>query len=449
MALVGASVALAGAAPAASAHPMWLDYSAHFPAPPSMTACETTPPFDAPCYSPLQLRQAYDMNPLYAAGLTGAGRTIVLVNPYGSPTLAQDLHTFDAAYGLPDPPSLRIVTPAGPVPTFDPTDPNQAGSAVETTIDVEMAHAMAPGANIVVAETPVAETEGLTGFPQIVQAENWVIDHHIGDVISQSFGSPEQDFPNPQAILGLRSAFVNAAANDVSVLAAGSDTGPTDDNLAETDLFTTPVVDWPSSDPLVTSVGGTQLHLDQYGNRTAPDNVWNDTAFLTNIFGSPTPAAGDGGLSSVFSRPGYQNGVSGVVGDQRGIPDVAMSAAVDGAALIYWSFDSSAAGIDPGWNPIGGTSVATPLFAGIVAIADQAAGHDLGLLNPALYAGGDGPGSGLVDITRGNNTVSFVNSDGNTYTVKGWNAVPGYDLASGLGTPDGVRLVAELARSSY
>ena len=119
-----------------------------------------------------------------------------------------------------------------------------------------------------------------------------------------------------------------------------------------------------------------------------------------------------------------------------------MSAAVDGGANVYWSFAGAG---PPGWVPIGGTSEATPEFSGIVAIADQAAGHSLGLINPRLYALGDGFGSGIVDITRGNNTVTFTNSNNVTYTVQGYNAVRGYDLASGLGTADGARLVAELA----
>jgi subtilase family serine protease len=103
---------------------------------------------------------------------------------------------------------------------------------------------------------------------------------------------------------------------------------------------------------------------------------------------------------------------------------------------------------DPLVTSVGGTSEATPMFSGVVAVADQAAGHDLGQLNPTLYAHGGGPFSGLTDITRGNNSVTFPQG-GQTITVNGFNAVPGYDLASGLGTPDGPRLVAELARGRH
>ena len=167
---------------------------------------------------------------------------------------------------------------------------------------------------------------------------------------------------------------------------------------------------------------------------TLPDNVWNETY----LFGSPT--AGSGGPSAVFARPSYQSGVRKIVGLNRGTPDISLSASVNGGALVYMSF----AGLGgPAFYIVGGTSEASPEFAGIVAIADQAAGHDLGMLNPKLYAIGSG-GPGIPDITIGNNTVTFT-QNGHTHTVDGFNAVPGYDMASGLGTVDAANLVSELA----
>jgi subtilase family serine protease len=133
------------------------------------------------------------------------------------------------------------------------------------------------------------------------------------------------------------------------------------------------VADWPATDPLVTAMGGTQLHLDAAGNKLEPDTVWNDTNLLNS------PAASTGGLSTVFSRPAYQNSVSGAVRNWRGVPDISMSAAVDGSAPVF--LDSEAAQGPAGFYLIGGTSEATPEFAGIVAIADQVAGHGLGLIN--------------------------------------------------------------------
>ena len=305
--------------------------------------------------------------------------------------------------------------------------------AQETSLDVEYAHAMAPGANLLLVETPSDETVGRAGFPDIVKAEKYVIQNHLGDVISQSFGAPEQTFPSAASIERLRGAYKMAAQDGVTVLAATGDQGASGVmNAAETEFFTSRVVDWPASDPLVTAVGGTQLHLNASGKRTAPDNVWNDTARLGS------PAAGGGGVSTVFARPAFQSSVASVVGSGRGLPDVALSAAVNGAALVYTSFSGFA-----GYSLIGGTSEATPLFAGIVAIADQAAGHDLGDLNTALY--GLAAGSpGLPDITKGNNTVSFEQG-GQSDKVKGFTAKAGYDVASGLGSVDGADLVAELA----
>jgi subtilase family serine protease len=389
-------------------------------APPTIAQCELT--YGVPCYGPPQLQAAYDMTSLYKAGDEGKGETIVLVDAYGSPTIKSDLAAFDAGFKLPAPPSFKIIQPAGTV-----TGSNSSWAG-ETTLDVEYSHAIAPEANILLVETPVNETIGTAGFPQIVQAEEYVLKHHLGDVISQSFGAAEQTFPSATSIMNLRGAYTLAAKDNVTVLASSGDAGVSSpSNIAGTTYFTKRVVNWPASDPLVTAVGGTQLHLTQAGKRTAPDNVWNDTALLDE------PAAASGGVSSVFARPSYQSSVSSVVGSWRGVPDVALSAAVDGAAIIY----------EGGYQIVGGTSEASPLFAGIVAIADQVAGHDLGDLNPALYTLGSGA-AGLPDITKGNNTVSFTQG-GKSYTVTGYTAVAGYDLASGLGTVDGAELVAELA----
>jgi subtilase family serine protease len=112
---------------------------------------------------------------------------------------------------------------------------------------------MAPGASIVLLETPVAETEGTVGFPQIVAAENYAITHKLGDVISQSFGATELTFPSVQSILNLRSAYFNAKAHHVTVLASSGDTGVTNYYFNGVDLYPYRTVGWPSSDPLVTA----------------------------------------------------------------------------------------------------------------------------------------------------------------------------------------------------
>jgi len=167
--------------------------------PPTTAQCEAD--YGIACYQPFQLQRAYDLAPLFSRGIEGRGETIVIVDAFGSPSIASDLRTFDSDNGLPNPPSFRVITPEGPITTnpsnctsvYSPTGPDLCsdyyGWTDETSLDVEWSHVMAPKANILLAETPVTETEGIYGFPQIVAAENYVINHHLGDVISQSFGA--------------------------------------------------------------------------------------------------------------------------------------------------------------------------------------------------------------------------------------------------------------------
>ena len=441
-----ATVGSANAMAAATVHigPMITSRLAAKAQPPTEAECVEF--FTVPCYDAPQIQKAYDEQPLFAGGITGSGQTIVIVDSFGSPTIQADLATYDAEFGLPAPPSFQVIQPAGAVPPYDPTDANgDVGWAGETTLDVEWAHTIAPGASILLVETPVAETEGIAGFPQILQAEDYVINHHLGGVISQSFGATESTFPLLAPYL-LRGTYVNAAKHGVTVLAATGDAGSTDyQDTAGTILYTRPAVDWPSTDPLVTAVGGTQLQLDATGARTAPDQVWNDT-FNTDLndvfFGNDGPnALGTGGGKSIyFPRPQYQGGVANVVGYQRGVPDISMSGACSGLVDTYQSFG----GEDPGWYVDCGTSESTPLFAGIVALADQVAGHPLGAINPTLYKLLAEHAPGLVDVTTGNNTTAFT-QNGTFYTVPGFSAGPGYDLASGVGTVDAAQFVPELA----
>jgi subtilase family serine protease len=333
------------------------------------------------------------------------------------------------------------------VPAYDPNNSDMVGWAGETTLDVEYAHVIAPGASLLLVETPVSETEGVHGFPQIVKAEEYVIRHHLGDVISQSFSATEQTFPDRAAVQALRGAYQLAALNHVTVLAAAGDSGAADVKLDESTYYPFPVTSWPDSDPLVTAVGGTQLHVTAAGSGFKPGapTVWNDTynraanEFVAGNAG-PNPLAGGGGRSVLFGRPGYQDGVKRVVGGRRGVPDISMSAACNGSVDTYGSYRGAPAG----WSPTCGTSEATPLFAGIVALAAQVAGHPLGPVNPALYRLAAGHARGIVDVTKGNTTVSFTQG-GRRHTVRGFTAARGYDLASGVGTVDGRYFVRELA----
>jgi subtilase family serine protease len=426
--------------------------------PPDTTYCRTK--IHISCYQPAQFQKAYNLAPLFEKGINGAGQTIVIIDSFGSPTIEADLKHFDATFGLPDPPTFTIIQPAGAVPPFptgSPLGPSDvSGWGVETSLDVEYAHTMAPGADILLVETPTSEIEGVTGFPEIVAAENYVIDHHLGSVISQSFGATEETFPSRQSILDLRSAYLNARRHHVTILASSGDQGSTSRLADTTCCFDHQVNSWPSSDPLVTSIGGTQLHLDLQGNRQAPDNVWNDFA----VFG-PNPGASGGGPSKVFERPDFQDHVEGIVGDQRGTPDISMSAAVDGAAVFYYSFCDYGRNdpvtqqpplCGPQWHLVGGTSESSPLFAGVIALANQWGGKPVGYINDSLYqlAKEHGADNGIVDVTSGDNTYVFCASACGTpqevdTTVPGFPARPGYDMSSGWGTVDAARFVPALA----
>jgi subtilase family serine protease len=180
----------------------------------------------------------------------------------------------------------------------------------------------------------------------------------------------------------------------------------------------------------VTAVGGTQLSLRADGTRQAPDTAWGDSG---------------GGTSIAFSRPAYQDGVRSVTGDARGVPDVSMDASCRSSVVFYGSFYAGGGE----WNPICGTSLATPLFAGIVALADQYAGHGkahgLGLINPAIYAIAARHEPGIVAVGTGTNTHAFL-QNGTRYVVPGFAAGPGYNLVTGVGTIDAASFVPELAK---
>ncbi len=369
--------------------------------------------------TPAQIQRAYGMLPLYQEGVDGAGQTIVIVDPYGSPTIASDLRHFDAAFGLSGPPSFRVIAPAGPIRAGRFAG-YRLGVAYETTLDVEWAHVMAPRASILLVETPAAEIEGATGFPQIVRALTYVIRRHLGGVISMSLAATEETFSSPAQLLSFRSAFKLAAepAYRVTLVAASGDWGASGPTYGNNSYYPRPVVGWPASDPLVTAVGGTQLDLSSSGARSSPDTAWSGSG---------------GGYSAVFSKPAYQD--QALSGDQRGIPDISMDASCQSAVVIYASFVRTGR-----WSGICGTSLATPLFAGVVALADQVAGHPLGLINPALYRIAAAHGRGIVAITRGGNSVRFAHGP----TVKGYRAGPGYNLVTGLGTVDARYLVPEL-----
>ena len=436
------SSAVTASAPQIAVYPdaITLPYAAKA-APPATSDCEAADKLA--CYSPDQLRDAYDLTALYARGATGKGETIMIVDAFGSPTIKADLAAFDQQFGYPAPPKFTVIAPVGAIPRFNPKNSDIVGWAGETTLDVEYAHALAPGANILLVETPAAETEGVVGFPQIVTAEEYALSHYKVGVISQSFAATEQTFAGYWQIAPLRAAYTDAESHHVTVLAGTGDAGATNFENDGVTYYRHRVTAWPATDPLVTAVGGTEL--EQNGGGSFTSVAWNDSfnqTFAKFWTGSThaSPFATGGGVSEFFARPSFQNGVKGITGAARGVPDISMSGACNGAVDVYSGY------ITKGWSLACGTSEATPEFAAIVAIADQIAGRPLGVINSTLYKMYARHAAGIVDVTSGNNTVAFYPKGGKSpVTVKGYSAGKGYDLVTGIGTLDALPFAYELA----
>lgn len=410
--------------------------------PPTTAECEQS--IHVACYTPNQIRAAYQLPTLYNRGITGRGVTIVIEDSYGSPTIKSDLATFDRQFGYPAPPKFSVIQPIGKVAKFDPKNANMAGWQYETSLDVEYAHAVAPGASIVLVETPA--TGGGSNERQVMDAEEYVVNHHLGAMISESFSGTEAGYTSAE-LQTLRGGVLDAAKRHVTILASSGDAGATTVGFSGSGYYARREVNWQASDPLVTGVGGTQL-MESGGKYTSA--AWNDTyntAVNRDWFGStrPVPYASGGGLSALFGRPSYQNGVKARTGGRRGVPDIAMSAACNGGVTVYSSHQPG----DPnkaGWSEACGTSEAAPEFAGIVALADQLAGRWLGTINPTLYKLVGQHAPGLVNVTSGDNTVSFYGGNPvKRYTVTGYHARKGYSLVTGVGTINASLFVYELA----
>jgi subtilase family serine protease len=439
-----------------------------------------TPPTEANCFSvgrrcftPTSMRNSYNLGPLYAAGKEGQGVTVAIIDSFGNPNMESDLNVFNTAMGLPHMCGEPGVTCASGMPTFQhefwngktvvkapPPGSNGAGSqtrniwALETALDVEWVHSIAPEANILNVTTNPAETLGVQGFPQMMNAEQFIVDNHLASVISQSFAAAEETFHSTQSLINLRHAFISAAQNGVTVLGSSGDSGTANSTFTPVKnpgTFPFPTVEWPASDPLVTGVGGTYLCTDPVtgagvDNTDPPVNCQNQPNREVGWVGS------GGGFSHVFAKPTYQNILptgSTPIGSMRGVPDVGYQASSRTGVLVYDTAPGDASGglncpagnpCSAGWYVVGGTSSSCPQWAALVAIADQIAGHGLGLINPKLYslASSANYGSYFYDVTTGNNEQ--VGSG-----VPGYPATQGWDPVTGLGTPNAATLVPALA----
>jgi subtilase family serine protease len=400
------------------------------------------------CYDPYQMRHAYQIDSLINAGYDGTGHTIVIIDAFQSPNIVEQLNTFIAFYGLPSmnglggPPNASLgtftqVAPDG-LTAFVPGDGNMTGWAEEISLDVLWAHAIAPGANIVLV---LAKSNQDT---DLQSALSYAVANNLGDVISQSYGENESCM-DPTLLSQQHDTFATATEQGTTLFASAGDQGAaltTCDGNSWVKAVSTPAVD-----PLVTAVGGTELHAAGYclvslgcdpSANPAPGTyqgeiTWNEGPpfgdFQTS-FGSTLSTGG--GFSVLFDEPPYQKGTAGLHGGkQRAMPDVAYNAAVLHGVLTFLDIP----GIPAGFYRFGGTSAGSPQWAAITVISNQLAGERLGFLNKAMYNAGKHGGAPFNDITSGTNSAVEFDASNNPVTVIGFDAGAGWDATTGTGTP--------------
>ncbi|NUR32005.1 MAG: hypothetical protein HOV83_40210, partial [Catenulispora sp.] len=349
------------------------------------------------------LQKAYDVAPLFAQHIDGTGLTIATLVSFGDKNAQAYLDSYDSRNGLPAA-TVQTITPAGSVPGCnDPgvdtaTCENWGG---ETDLDITMIHTLAPGAKIMIIATPVAEVQGLSGFPEMMTAMDYAVTNKLANVISMSLGTPEDDFTSSTELHNLDSHFKAAADAGVTVLASSGDDGADGRKADNSSYWGKRVVSFPADETYVTAVGGTVLSLNSSGTRTRPDVLWTSSG---------------GGVSHEFGVPAWQQGTASATGATgRSLPDITL----EGTS---------------------GTSESAPLMAALVGLADQSAGRGLGLINPALYKiGPNGTASGIVDVTSGCNSTS---------NVVGYCAGTGFDIVSGWGTVDAAKFVPALVAAA-
>lgn len=411
----------------------------------------------SPCgYSGAQLTGAYGVDTIHAAGNTGQNVTIGIIDAFASPTIESDANTYFAKHGIPTftKGQFTQVVPPGIYnkPTNKKMDPT--GWAGEETLDVEAAHTMAPGAHITYIGTP-------NNGRDMDATMNQVVDQHLADVVSNSYGYGGEALPTGTIKPSLDTQ-IQAAAEGISLFFSSGDSG---DETGGSGAAASATPDWPASSPYVTAVGGTSLGIDA-NNRRVFETGW-ETAKSTLSKGAwTTPGyqyGSGGGTSRLFAQPSYQAGVvpdSVALGTTSGgrsqkmrvVPDVSAIGDPTTGMLVGETQQWSDGSVKYDEYRIGGTSLASPIYAGIFALAVHAAGYNYGLANPALYAAG----SAAYDVTKSDlNTypgavrVDYVNgenaSDGFAYSARWFDkddsltihVRPGYDDVTGVGSPNG------------
>jgi subtilase family serine protease len=391
------------------------------------------------CYTPRQLEAAYGILPLLEHGTDGRGETVALPElaepqfPLPTSDIRRDLAQFDRLFHLP---AARVRVVKTLARSASPWLANG-----EEVLDTEMVHAIAPRAaivEVVVKATSVNNSEN--GVAASVGALR--LGASLGGVISISAaGQTGGEHCDTQAeAAALHAALRNAANHHVTVVAASGDIGAAGEpcqlfkGLTGGTFSPVKEANLPASDPLVLGAGGTTLTASHTTGAYISESAWGLP------FGDPGThfQASGGGLSRVFARPSYQDHIPGL-GAHRGVPDVAATAAPHTALAVITSTGAGTYTV----HGSGGTSASAPLWAGLIALADQYAGRHLGFVDAALYRVGRSARyqQAFHDITAGSNTVRFA-----PRTISGYRAAPGWDPVTGWGSPNASVLIPLLAR---
>ena len=418
----------------------------------------------APCgYTPSQFQGAYGTAGLIRHGIDGSGVTVAITDAYAAPTILQDANTYATAHGQ-QPFGRKQFSQLFPRRPYrygydDQVNGDLCGEQGwygEETLDVEAVHAMAPGANVLYVAGRSCDDSDL------LAALNEIVSRRRADIITNSWGDIGEDTP-PDILQAYHSTFLQAALEGIGVFFSSGDDG--DDSLDTVDG--SPAVDFPSSEPLVTAVGGTSLGVSQ-NNGYLFETGWATGTSTLSADGSswapPFPGGflygGGGGVSSLFGEPFYQRRVvpAGIANGHRATPDIAMDGDPQTGMLVGETQTFLDGSVRYGEYRIGGTSLSSPLYAGIEALADQAAGHPHGFANPAIYrlaatrALNDvqepAPVSAVVRVNYDN---SENPADGTTVILRSLDdeaqslhVTRGWDNLTGVGTPNGAAYISRL-----
>jgi subtilase family serine protease len=408
-------------------------------------------------YTPAQLQGAYGLSRAIEGGTDGRGQTVAVVDAYAAGTIERDVNEYSARHGLP---AVKL-TQTWATPDLDQksgSDSSDCGDPAgwygEETLDVEAVHALAPGASIVYSGAADC------GDQALLDAVTKVLDDGKAQIITNSYGSlGEAD--SSRETDAEDSIYQQAAAQGVGLYFSSGDDGDEAANLDHAEA------DFPATDPWVTGVGGTSLAVGAENNYVFETGWGTNKSTLTDGAWSPEPP-GDflygagGGTSTLFAQPSYQQGVvpGALAGasPMRVVPDVAAVGDPNTGMVIGETQTVAKDAAVYGEFRIGGTSLASPLFAGMMALADQAAGFHHGFANPALYrlAGSSAfrdivPAKGALAVVRNDYENGTDPSGGVTTSLRTLDhdsslaTAPGYDNVTGIGTPNGEAFLAGLS----